>query len=850
MDNYRKFQCIIFLFLSVYFVNSQEFIPIQLTNEQFTGQYEIQSTQLNFNVSEIKSYSYLSIKVEGNGGETTTNHIISYYQEPNLNERKQLSQSLNDKTIMWLTKQQIDKEFYLTVECATNTPCSFNLTLKGKEEKEAELYADEQYIYYVTEQNKEMNFTLLCNTDNLEEDISFIVVWVRGNYKIDITLFGGERESHEDNRYYRIKVGEFKKSKYYLKIVAMEGDLINIGALLYYENSNNNVGPKKTLEHGEEITGYIEGGLKNYFKVNEYEKTLGYYYDFNNKMKKDDFSIKENQYIFKLHDGESKFFSFQHIKTTKYDRQGNNKYSPLLDGIYYLKKIEEGTTIGLIPMKPDNNFNYLAYEVFPFSGDIKAYIYECDNYPLCHIDSEAIAKSQEIEGFQTIYKKFTKDELKNISPISKQQKMLLISCVKSLNENRTCISTINMKTDSKFINNTDFFKEFPSSRKFLSKNDKDKYFLKGNNKEKLLYIELFSGSVEVNIEPKMELLEMAKKSGYQLYSIPENKDINITVTAKENSIYMINDNYNIKNNNNLYIGSNSLLNLGGNEIVNFKVNNLYPFINHVFNYIGFHYFNCPIKIEMTGGNKELNTKNDFFQSFPNSSLNESFLVRNNGKSNDNCLFYINTYQYNSETPYTDGIPLKNNTAQLFEYDNYEKYALLLSFPHIKFEDNIDINFTLIEEEDYTVNLLLNDYNEIYYINSNITNITLLSQETKNNCKNVNSICKLLLEVRVDKKEKNQPSKFKIYILSNNTYNPQLEEEEKGKKGNNNIDTKVLIITCVVGGTLLIIIIVGVVCLIKSFNKNKDLAKAVDKISFQDDKRDDDDDEEGGETLLD
>ena len=410
------------------------------------------------------------------------------------------------------------------------------------------------------------------------------------------------------------------------------------------------------------------------------------------------------------------------------------------------------------------------------------------------------------------------------------------------------MSTINMKTDSQFINNTDFFKEFPSSRKFLSKNDKDKYFLKGNNKEKLLYIELFSGSVEVNIEPKMELLEMAKKSGYQLYSIPENKDINITVTAKENSIYMINDNYNIKNNNNLYIGSNSLLNLGGNEIVNFKVNNLYPFINHVFNYIGFHYFNCPIKIEKTGEIKELKTKNDFFQHPPNSPLNESFSVRNNGKSNDNCLFYINTYQYNSENPYIDGIPLKNNTAQLFECDNYGKYPLLLSFPHIKFEDNIYINFKLFEAENYTVKLLLNDYNETYYINSNITNITLLSQETKNNCKNVNSICKLLLEVRVDKKEKNQPSKFKIYILSNNTYNPQLEEEEKGKKDNNNIDIKVLIITCVVGGTLLIIIIVGVVCLIKSFNKNKDLAKAVDKISFQDDKKDDD--EDGGETLLD
>ena len=317
MDKCGKFQYIIFLFLSVYFVNSQEFIPIELKNGQYSGQYEIQSTQLNFKVSEIKNYSYLSIKVEGNG-ETTTNHIISYYQDKNLNERKQLSQSLNDKTIMWLTKSQIDKDFYLTIECA-NIPCNFNLALKGKEEKEAELYADEQYTYYVTEQNKEMNFTLLCNTDNLDENITFIMIWVRGNYKIDIALFGGERESYADNRYYRIQVREFKKSKYYLKIVAMEGDLINIGALLYPEYSDNTAGPIKTLENGEEITGYIYGGLINYFKINKSERTLGYYYDFNNKMKKDDFSIYENQYIFQSNENETKFFSFQHIKTTKYD---------------------------------------------------------------------------------------------------------------------------------------------------------------------------------------------------------------------------------------------------------------------------------------------------------------------------------------------------------------------------------------------------------------------------------------------------------------------------------------------------------------------------------------------------
>ena len=37
-------------------------------------------------------------------------------------------------------------------------------------------------------------------------------------------------------------------------------------------------------------------------------------------------------------------------------------------------------------MKPKDNFNFLTYEVFPIGGDINVSIYECDNYPLCHLN--------------------------------------------------------------------------------------------------------------------------------------------------------------------------------------------------------------------------------------------------------------------------------------------------------------------------------------------------------------------------------------------------------------------------------------------------------------------------------
>ena len=68
-----------------------------------------------FKIIQVKDYNYLKIYVEGNGDNEKTNHVISYYQEEELKERKQLSQSVTNlnSTIMWLTKEQIQNDFYL-----------------------------------------------------------------------------------------------------------------------------------------------------------------------------------------------------------------------------------------------------------------------------------------------------------------------------------------------------------------------------------------------------------------------------------------------------------------------------------------------------------------------------------------------------------------------------------------------------------------------------------------------------------------------------------------------------------------------------------------------------------------
>ena len=88
-------------------------------------------------------------------------------------------------------------------------------------------------------------------------------------------------------------------------------------------------------------------------------------------------------------------YSVNFFNTTKYDKQGNNKYPPLLDGIHYFKNLEERTSIGLIPMKPEDNFNFLTYEIFPYIGDISVLIYKCENYPLCHLDDKILKNQKE-----------------------------------------------------------------------------------------------------------------------------------------------------------------------------------------------------------------------------------------------------------------------------------------------------------------------------------------------------------------------------------------------------------------------------------------------------------------------
>jgi hypothetical protein len=58
---------------------------------------------------------------------------------------------------MWLTKKQIEEEFYLTVDCFEG-PCNYTIEITPEDICKFPLH--EQFTYYITKENQEMRFKI------------------------------------------------------------------------------------------------------------------------------------------------------------------------------------------------------------------------------------------------------------------------------------------------------------------------------------------------------------------------------------------------------------------------------------------------------------------------------------------------------------------------------------------------------------------------------------------------------------------------------------------------------------------------------------------------------------------
>ena len=150
----------IFLFSLLFLCTHQESKSLKFNGETITNSNENVSDPVTFKISMSKKPTYLKISAKGKetADQSNIKRIISYHQnENNINEREQLSLSDTETTTMYLKKEQLKSEFFISVQCEI-IPCNYDLILESAEY--AELNLTDIFSYYVSESNKQMKFKI------------------------------------------------------------------------------------------------------------------------------------------------------------------------------------------------------------------------------------------------------------------------------------------------------------------------------------------------------------------------------------------------------------------------------------------------------------------------------------------------------------------------------------------------------------------------------------------------------------------------------------------------------------------------------------------------------------------
>ena len=510
----------ILLILVSYILSEKSYTTIDLGkgNEFYLDKEE------DLKVLNFSEYDYYKItiekKIEIGSLLDHNNYLLSFYQnDSEFQNRRQFSQG-KGKVEMWLNKAQVDTEFYLRVETDNNDNLFKNMSLNLEGYNFTELEIEKQFTYFVSEENKVMKFKLKELELKIIKEISpdlnnyILTIWAKGNKNVESVMegFAPEIPSDKYKNYYRLNMTELINNfTFELTINGEINDLINVGVLIFHIEKDNEGEIYVTREIGEtmdglELTGYLKPnervGVK-YLKA-LFKGPLGYFADFNNNLQNLIYiGAKEEglHIIEQFTSSEESFYTIQLPQIT-ITKTFYSEY-PQIMGVNYFRMISEKEQIGIIPMKLED-FEFLTYEVIPVGGEIEVSIFNCSNYPSC---SPKKGSTKNLSDYETFSYTFRKDEwYEEISPMSKNQTMLVISCKNKINrEKEYCELVTNMRTDKNIITNHFANQELHVTR-YIRKGDENKYKIKEDHKI-YMNVEILSGKVEItyNGEKKFEM---------------------------------------------------------------------------------------------------------------------------------------------------------------------------------------------------------------------------------------------------------------------------------------------------------------------------------------------------------
>ena len=763
-----------------------------------------------------------NLKIEIDGTNPDNSYVISYYKDDStFTNRNQMSQSISGKSFMWLNNIQIKDGFYLSVECS-DLPCEYSLKVAQKEKIELELA--EPYSYYVTEENKETTFIVHGNPKDLEifylKSYCKISIWAKGNYDLKTELKLDEYTKHPKYNAYLVYMENPQAFEYTFIVTGTPGDYINVGAL-FFDGYNYCGHIIKDL--GLEISVFFSKKLLDdaYFFFKNETKTTStmYYYDYEH----DHSDFLNNEYCRKKQytqifvrvdpNDDHAFFSLQYIEYTKHETSENKKikfYPPQKLGSTYERIIKKDEIVGLIPMKPEQNYKYLTYHTAIKQGDFKAFIYKCDNFPLCKIDSESLKNSEELIDFHSASISYDKTKYnENISPISKSQNMLLLTC-----KTESCKLFTSMYTDKNKLNviiSVPYYK-------YIKKDNEDNYYMTINK----AFLNSFSiapgnGYIYINVEEISGQIEITPKENENYlnkklikFNLDKLDDFSLKIKAKNDSIYSIGASIHTDDFDLLTPQIDYLLQLNSKTNLNTLI---FVDDSKLDNPNYFRFFSQVCNIQVKYSDSPINGNENFYQDCQNIDSKTKFIQYkiNKGENKaDNCLFSTSMFNLNNENP---SLILGANIKYPFIFNEKLKK---MQFRHTVSQKDIDtkIKLTISNNENYNVDLLL-DSKEIQKKEiSKSETINLNSDELKN-CTKDNQPCNIIILLE-SKNEKE--SKVEIEIIRG-------ESEEK-KKENKKDHTMLFIILGVVGGVIVIVLIILIIVIKCKKKASSDLVEEI------------------------
>ena len=795
------------------------------------------------------------------------NHVISYYQnDSDFKERKQLSQNNTNTVVMWLNKNQYKKDFYLSIEFEKN-PCEYYIDIIYNDY--IELSLDEIYTYYVTEENKEMNYFYKLNSKVKEN----ITIFAKGDKEIISTLDGIDYVKHSNYNLYFIELKtENNDYNVYFNVTGKVGDLINVGSalLMIFNDKNFYYSPSYSIINGT-YYGFLKKGLienncfiSDAFYSNYGEKILAIALDHNYTQISFSKGILDDQHLLFCIDLDDLkeaynelFYSFSYYTYNSDCISGDTVLNTIV-GVDYILSIPFDTYIGFIPLKLTENFQFLTFSI----RDIRSIfnkeniisecsIYTCDNYPLCILDSNDKEKNIPIKKYNEFYDiTFTKDELgKNYSPINKEQKLIIIRFKKmpSYFDNKSPEFYVNIYTEISYVFHE--FKINSPSYKLIRKDQMEKIVFKTQEQDYYLPDRLFfvfdkiTGDISISNDNsknnEITILDKYEYKNFYLYDINLNlSDHNsfylfFNITATKDSVYSYrHGEINLKY---LKKGAGILYELTkeGNYIFKFDNKNdiifdvMKTFSKGLYTFINLFSPNCKIGVKnmfIDSDNEEkivfekINLNSGFFQEIYTKDYENKYLsvYLEEGEKNkkEACMLYVNNYNIPRDNLALNySINLNENFPQSFTFN---KNRSLLKFEYYfgKLNEDINITFNLLNKGIYAITILVEDKEQkkINNIDSN-TDINLKPDNWNNIC-TVQQKCNLSFTVL--SKNEDEESYLQIVINKKEGSSDKDSSSESGGSSGSKIIIILLVLLSIVG----LIIIIGVIVFIISKKKKE------------------------------